>query len=145
MAFLPWKRKSPRLTDYDYSQPGAYFVTICVQRRKCLLGAIADGALQPNEAGKMVEKWWRQLESKYPSTKIDSFSVVMPNHFHGIVFIEAPEGGHVGPPLQRIMQWFKTMTTNEYIHGVKEYGWSRFQDICGNVAFMITLFVMKNL
>ena len=37
------------------------------------------------------------------------------------------EGGHAGPPLQRIVQWFKTMTTNEYIHGVKEHGWPQFQ------------------
>ena len=37
------------------------------------------------------------------------------------------QGGHAGPPLQRIVQWFKTMTTNEYIHGVKEHGWPRFQ------------------
>ena len=56
----------------------------------------------------------------------------MPNHFHGIIFIASPtaladKGGHVGPPLQRIMQWFKTMTTNEYIHGVKEHGWPAFQ------------------
>ena len=37
------------------------------------------------------------------------------------------EGGHAGPPLQKIVQWFKTMTTNEYIHGVKEHGWPPFQ------------------
>jgi putative transposase len=127
MLFLPWKRKSPRLPNYDYSQTGAYFVTICIQKRKCLLGDIEEGTLRSNDAGKMAGKWWSKLESKYPLIKIDPYYVVMPNHFHGIVFIEAPEGGHMGPPLQKIVQWFKTMTTNEYVHGVKEYGWPAFQ------------------
>ncbi len=127
MAFFPWKRKSPRLPDFDYSQSGAYFVTVCVRGRKFLLGDIAEGKLRSNAAGKMVEKWWRKLESKYPLTKTDPYFVVMPNHFHGVVFIEAPEGGHMGPPLQKIMQWFKTMSTNEYVHGIKEYDWPAFQ------------------
>jgi len=83
--------------------------------------------MQLNAAGKMVEDWWGKLESKYPEIKIDPFYIVMPNHFHGIIFIEAPGGGHMGPPLQKIMQWFKTMTTNEYVHGVKESGWAAFQ------------------
>ena len=125
-----WKRKTPRLPEYDYSQAGAYSVTVCVQNRECLLGSILKGELQLNPAGLMVEKWWQKLASNFPTVKID-FYVVMPNHFHGIVFIsEAPgtsEGGHTGPPLQKIIQWFKTMSTNEYIHGVKEHGWQPFQ------------------
>jgi len=136
MSLLPWKRKSPRLPDYDYSQEGAYFVTVCVQGRECLLGKITAGILQLNDAGKMVERWWRKLASKFPSTKIDSFHVVMPNHFHGIVFklTEGPKGAHMGAPLQKVdvplqemVQWFKTMTTNEYVHGVKEHGWPQFK------------------
>ena len=131
MAFFPWKRKSPRLPDYDYSQEGAYFVTLCLQGRKCLLGEILDGTMRFNPAGAMLEKWWKELERKFPSVKTD-YHAVMPNHFHGIIFITSPvtsadKGGHIGPPLQRIMQWFKTMTTNEYVHGVKEHGWSAFQ------------------
>lgn len=102
-------------------------MTVCLQGKKFLLGDIAEGMLRLNAAGKMVEKWWQKLEGKYPFTKIDPFYVVMPNHFHGIVFFEASGGGHAGPPLPRIMQWFKTMSTNEYIHGVKEYGWPAFQ------------------
>ncbi len=127
MALLPWRRKSARLPDCDYSQPGAYFVTVCVRGSKCLLGDIAEGILRSNAAGKMVAKLWSKLESKYPLIKIDPYFMVMPNHFHGIIFIEGPGGGHMGPPLQKIMQWFKTMTTNEYVHGVKELGWPAFQ------------------
>jgi REP-associated tyrosine transposase len=129
---MMWHRRSPRLSDYDYSQEGAYFVTVCVQGRLCLFGEVVDGNMRFNPAGQMIGKWWGELERKFPSVKIDEYFVVMPNHFHGIIFMPelsspAAEGGHAGPPLQRIVQWFKTMTTNEYIHGVKEHGWPQFQ------------------
>jgi putative transposase len=128
-----WKRKTPRLSEYDYSQQGAYFVTLCVQDRKCLLGRILNGEMRLSQAGIAVERWWKELERKFSSIKTDEYYVVMPNHFHGIVFILEPppgasvEGGHAGPPLQKMVQWFKTMSTNEYIHGVKEHGWKPFR------------------
>ena len=128
-------RKSPRLSGYDYSQEGAYFVTVCVQGRQDLLGEILHGEMRLNQAGCMVERWWHKLASNFPALETD-FYVVMPNHFHGIVLIAentasalpaSRQGAHMGAPLQKIMQWFKTMTTNEYIHGVKEHGWPQFQ------------------
>ncbi len=142
-----WQRKSSRLSGYDYAQEGAYFVTVCVQGRLSLFGKVIDGTMRLNQAGQMIGKWWGELERTFKSQKIDEFYMVMPNHFHGIVFISAEEprfrpnpvptpgnslspvaqGGHTGPPLQRMVQWFKTMTTNEYIHGVKEHGWPQFQ------------------
>jgi putative transposase len=125
-----WHRKSARLPEYDYSQVGAYFVTVCVQDRQGLFGAILNGEMQLNPAGLMVQKWWKKLANNFHTVRTD-FYVIMPNHFHGIVFISEPpgpsEGGHMGPPLQKIMQWFKTMSTNEYIHGVKEHGWKPFR------------------
>ena len=129
MPFLPWQRKSPRLSDYDYSQGGAYFVTGCIKGRECLLGKVVEGILHLNDAGKIVEKWWGKLASRFPSAQIDSFYVAMPNHFHGIIITsdEPLEGGHAGPSLQKMVQWFKTMSTNEYIHGIKEYGWPPFK------------------
>ena len=45
-------RRSIRLKEYDYSQNGAYFVTICVQNRECLFGEIVDGEMVLNDAGK---------------------------------------------------------------------------------------------
>jgi putative transposase len=128
-------RKSPRLSGYDYSQAGAYFVTVCVQARQALLGEIIHGEMRLNQAGCMVERWWHKLESKFAALETD-FYVVMPNHFHGIALLSentasalpaCRQGAHTGAPLQKIMQWFKTMATNEYIHGVKEYGWPRFK------------------
>jgi len=134
------RRQSPRLSADDYSQEGAYFVTVCIQGRQALLGEIIHREMRLNQAGYMVERWWKELERKFPPVKIDEYYVVMPNHFHGIVFIpelSAPttQGGHAGPPLQRMVQWFKTMTTNEYIHGVKEQGWQPFQGILWQRSF----------
>jgi len=132
---MMWHRKSPRLSGYDYSQEGAYFVTVCVQSRQALLGEMLHGEMRLNQAGCMVERWWHKLESKFAALETD-FYVVMPNHFHGIALIAGntssalpawPQGAHMGAPLQKILQWFKTMTTNEYIHGVKEHGWPQFK------------------
>ncbi|HLD46844.1 MAG TPA: YraN family protein [Desulfobaccales bacterium] len=130
-----WHRKSPRLSGCDYSQDGGYFVTVCVQGRVTLLGEIIHGGMRLNQAGYMVERWWHKLESKFSGLKTD-FYVVMPNHFHGIALLAentasalpaCRQGAHMGAPLQKIVQWFKTMTTNEYIHGVKEHGWPQFK------------------
>ncbi|MFA4901575.1 MAG: YraN family protein [Desulfobaccales bacterium] len=135
-----WHRKSARLAEYDYSQQGTYFVTVCVQNREGLLGRILNREMRLNQAGIAVARWWKELEKKFLSVKIDEYYVVMPNHFHGIVFISEPsgpdvEGGHAGPPLQRIVQWFKTMSTNEYIHGVKEHGWKPFKGLLWQRSF----------
>ncbi len=166
-------RRSIRLKGYDYSQAGLYFVTICVQNRECLFGEIAesilcgvsDSKMNLNNAGKMVGKWYFEIENKYPNIKCHE-CVVMPNHFHCIVEIMKNHDGmdvHVGTslrgrPSQRgrpsprgcpennertktpygpdnkkynasifdIMGWFKTMTTNEYIRGVKIKKWQYF-------------------
>jgi len=124
-------RRSIRLKGYDYSQPGAYFITICIQQRECLLGEITGEDMQLNDAGRMVERWWVELTNKFPAAEIDEY-IVMPNHFHGIVVIIGdPSGIPPDTPLNRptladTMDWFKTMTTNEYIRGVKECGWPPF-------------------
>jgi REP element-mobilizing transposase RayT len=148
-------RRSIRLQGYDYSQLGAYFVTIVAQGRALLFGTIENGEMHLNDAGRMIVKWWNELPNKYPQIGLGAF-VVMPNHFHGIIIINTvpkpvgrdlrvsplPEGatntgGHAGPPqpippqqpnapLSQMIQWFKTMTTNEYIRGVKELSWPRF-------------------
>ncbi len=134
-------RHSIRLRGYDYSTAGFYFVTICVQGRECLLGEIVDGEVVLNDAGGMVDYWWHELANKFPTVELDHY-VIMPNHFHGIIILQPlvganlcvrldadlPEfpGGHTGPPLPRMVQWFKTMSTNAYIHGVHHHNWSSF-------------------
>jgi putative transposase len=117
-------RRSIRLRGYDYAQPGAYFVTICTQDRHALFGGIAGGALRLNDAGRMVERWWDELNRKFRSVVTDTF-VVMPDHIHGIIVIAA--GGDANDvSLSMIIQWFKIMTTTEYIRHVKQSGWMPF-------------------
>ena len=110
-------RHSIRLRNYDYSSEGYYFVTICTQDRAKLFGEVVGAALcgRPDEVSQMIIKWLKETENKFPGIYVDKFTV-MPNHIHFIVFIP---GGHTGPPLYEIVGWFKTMTTNEYIAGVK--------------------------
>lgn len=102
-------------------------MTICVEGRKCLYGEIVEAEMRLNDAGRMVEKWWTELACKFASVRNDIF-VVMPNHFHGIIILpeKISEGAHPGAPLHTIIQWYKTMTTNGYIHGVKTHGWPPF-------------------
>lgn len=79
-------RHSIRLKGYDYSSGGAYFVTICTHGRECLFGRIVDDKMQVNDAGRMVENVWLELPGRFPDVVLDAF-VVMPNHFHVILFI----------------------------------------------------------
>ncbi|MYA70750.1 transposase [Candidatus Poribacteria bacterium] len=78
------QRRAMRLRDYDYSQPGAYFVTICARHRKCLFGAITDGKMRLNEIGQIVVECWNHIQQHFPSVELGE-SVIMPNHFHGII------------------------------------------------------------
>ena len=110
-------RRSIRLKGYDYEQAGAYFVTVCTQERACFFGDVMDDEMQLNDAGRMVEHWWFELNQKFPAVETDEF-VIMPNHLHGIVVITdtivgadlrvgpvrdgkdpAHEGAHAGAPL----------------------------------------------
>lgn len=149
-------RRSIRLKGYNYAQAGLYFITICCQDRICRFGSVKNGKMILNDAGRMVEKWYYELENKFPDIRCHEM-VVMPNHFHCIIEnigtvgadlrvcpntdnvntnnvntdnVNADtnpiEGEHVGSPLHRVVQWFKTMTTNEYIRGVKNLGWQPF-------------------
>ena len=115
-------RRSIRLRGYDYSSPGAYFVTLCAQNREHFFGHTDDGNLCLNDAGKMVERWYNEVCRKFPVIECGEM-IVMPNHFHCIWQI-TKQDATINIPT--VVQWFKTMTTNEYIHGVKELGWPPF-------------------
>ena len=79
-------RKSPRLKDYDYSQNGAYFITICTYRREHSFGEIIDDEMYLSEMGKIAHSCWKQVPDHFPQVEIDAF-IVMPNHVHGIILI----------------------------------------------------------
>lgn len=195
------KRRSIRLRDYDYTQEGLYFITICVRKHRCVfwkndrdrgenmvspvqknskgnvvgtnpcirpndvVGAIPCNRpnkemIRPNnnqfaylnDAGLMVDKWWRKMFEKYcDGISMDTY-VIMPNHVHGIIIIKSKKNhvgaiprvshvpvstrsrecnrpnkipnAHVG--IGRYISWFKRMSTNEYIRNVKNNNWSSF-------------------
>lgn len=83
-------RRSIRLKGYDYSQQGAYFVTICTHQRNCLFGEIVDGEMKLNTNGEIAKGCWLSLPRHFQNVELDEF-VVMPNHLHGIIII-AEEG-----------------------------------------------------
>ena len=136
-------RRSIRLKGYDYSQTGLYFITICTQNSLHLFGEITNDEMILNNSGMMIGKWWNELKNRFPNIELDEF-IIMPNHFHGIIQIintntvgadlrvcpddagKHIEGKHIGLPLHRMMQWFKTMSTNEYIRNVKNNHWTPF-------------------
>jgi putative transposase len=131
-------RCSIRLDGYDYSQEGWYFITICAQDQRCIFGRIIGDRMQVNDAGAMIEFWWKKLTDKFPIVRTDEY-VVMPNHFHGIINVGAAPCGRpiivkeqgqpqgVDPTLADIVRWFKTMTTNQYIRSVKRGVWPPFR------------------
>ncbi|MEJ5300651.1 MAG: hypothetical protein WHS38_06650 [Thermodesulforhabdaceae bacterium] len=136
-------RRSLRLKGYDYSKPGAYFITIVSQERACLFGDVVDGEMQLNGAGRMVYAEWESLPDRFPGIMLDAF-VVMPNHIHGIIVIVGDPVGvglvpaqntrpttnrattRVAPTVGDVVGVFKSGTTVLYTHGVKQCGWPPF-------------------
>jgi len=138
-----------RLHEYDYSLEGLYFVTICTQDRICRFGEITEGEMVLNNIGKMVKMCWLALKDRFTNIELHEYCV-MPNHLHGIIQITDDVQPIVGVPLVGtrseengqpqgiaptskatksigdIIGAFKSVTTNEYIQGVKEKNWRTF-------------------
>ena len=85
-------RKSIRLKGYDYSSQGAYFVTICSYKNKCLYAKIIDEEILLSQIGQIVYNEWRKTEKLRKNVHLDEF-VIMPNHFHGIIMLINPGSG----------------------------------------------------
>ena len=138
-------RRNLRLPEFDYSQPGAYFVTIVTQDRKTLFGQVFIGKMVLNETGKMVKEVIDQIPEHYPGINVE-ISVIMPNHVH-ILFLIADVAGprtcHMDQPddgqpqgvaptqdqlsLPEIVHRIKSLTTHRYTMGVMNKGWTRFE------------------
>jgi putative transposase len=81
------RRRSIRLKGYDYSQAGAYFITICTLNRECLFGDLIDSEMRLNDAGRIVhEEWLRSADLRSYAT-INEL-VIMPNHLHGVIVLQ---------------------------------------------------------
>ena len=92
-------RRSIRLKSYDYTEAGAYFVTICTQDRACMFGEAVGGEMRFNTYGAAVLEVWQDLPNHYPNVVLDAFAV-MPNHVHGIIVLttgNAPVGAGFKP------------------------------------------------
>jgi putative transposase len=118
-------RKSPRLIGYDYSQNGLYFLTICSHGRLPLFGNIQNDMMHLNAAGEMAANNWNALSTRFAGVSTLDYCI-MPNHVHGIVLLEQSIQVTDATSITKLMQWFKTMTTNAYIKGVKEAAWEAF-------------------
>ena len=90
------RRRNLRLAEFDYSQPGAYFVTIVTQDRKLLFGEVLDGEMILNETGRMVTELWLAIPDHFSNVELGEF-VVMPNHIHGIISITNVGATHASP------------------------------------------------
>jgi len=100
-------RRSIRLKGYDYSQAGAYFVTICTQNRKYMFGHVVDGEMVLNDAGRMVQTVWDEIPKFYHGIEIDEF-VIMPDHVHGIIVLVGEQGqprGVARTGRRRVCSW----------------------------------------
>jgi REP element-mobilizing transposase RayT len=124
------KRHSIRLPEYDYSQRGAYHVTICVNHRENRLGRVNDGEMVLNDLGRIAFQGWEWFSETFPIAGVDVFCI-MPNHVHAIISIKdidqcrgglqtAPTEINAPPdiiarpkPLGRLVGAYKTHTTVE--------------------------------
>lgn len=137
-------RGTIRLKGYDYSQLGLYFVTICTQNRECLFGDVFNEKMILNNIGNMIEKWWNKIPNKYSRVELDVCQI-MPNHIHGVIQIVGADPcvrpndgstrgsngngstrGSTPTTVGTMIQWFKTMSTNEYIKNVHDKKWKPF-------------------
>ena len=81
------RRRTIRLRDFNYRQPGFYFITTCVENHKIMFGTIANDKMHLNRNGLIVEQVWRRLPQRFPGIELDQY-VVMPNHMHGIIILQ---------------------------------------------------------
>ena len=124
-----YNRRSNRLQRYDYSLPGAYFITICIHKQKMLL--------KIKGVKMMIRSVWSSLPDRFFPLELDEF-VIMPNHIHAILCINIVEADLVSarnkttptsaPTISRIIQAFKSITTYKYILGVKKNNWPLFDN-----------------
>jgi len=113
------KRKPTRLQGYDYSTPGAYFITICIKDRKQLLSKIVgdDAYIVPqnnlSQIGLICNKYINNINIKYENVTVDKY-VIMPNHIHLIIFLHGTmRASSPTKNIETIIRSFKTMVTKE--------------------------------
>ena len=84
------KRRSIRILEYDYTQQGAYFISICTHLKKHIFGEITSGSMKLSPLGEIAHYQWLQLPQRFSNIELDAF-IIMPNHIHGILIINKPQ------------------------------------------------------
>ena len=106
------QRKPNRLTEYDYSQNGIYFVTICTQdRKKVLSNIVGDGFPVPKPTGKIAEEYIHIIPERYPTVSVDRY-VIMPDHIHMLLRMDNGTG-NPSPTLGNVIGWYKYQVTKQ--------------------------------
>lgn len=134
------ERKPNRIRNFDYSQSGYYFVTICVKNREEWFGKIINGKMVLNKFGKIANNVWLNIPIHYQNVILDEF-VIMPNHIHGIIIIkqlhQTVGTGQCPVPtinknikyglISKIINGFKNITTKKirYVYGKPSFRWQR--------------------
>ena len=131
-------RKPNRLKNYDYSQPGYYFVTICTFNKEFVFGRMAGESIILNKFGKIARDNWQAISNHFNDCEIDDF-IIMPDHMHGIVFVyenNASVGHRHACALQKcsrkherlpeIIAGYKSSVSKQIHHaGYPEFKWQR--------------------
>lgn len=119
MEQTPKRKNSLRLKNYDYSNAGAYFVTLCTKNRLSIFGVLRGESVELNNSGIILEKQWKILKSRFPNIETDDY-IIMPDHFHGIININPVGAIHESPgknrrnmTLGKIIGYFKMNTAKE--------------------------------
>jgi REP element-mobilizing transposase RayT len=145
-------RRSIRLKNYDYSQAGAYFVTLCIQNRECLLGEIVDRNMLLSPVGENVLLQWTNFPQRFSGLELDVF-VVMPNHFHAIISINPVGQGAASsaPTLGKILRAFKSISAiegNRLLNRSNRSFWQRnyWEHVIRNEKELMTLrqYILNN-
>lgn len=97
-------RRSIRLKDYDYTTPGAYFITICTYRREHILWENREGHILLSQFGLIARNCWLEMSVRYPNLRLDEFCI-MPDHIHGIIQLTGDDPKN---RLSEIMRRFKS-------------------------------------
>lgn len=91
-------RRSIRIPEYDYSQEGMYYVTICTWNRECIFGKVENSGMKLSPIGEIIYHEWYNIPNHFKNIELDTF-IIMPNHLHGIIIVGASLVGALDNPI----------------------------------------------
>jgi putative transposase len=128
MSSYPTRRHS-RLSGYDYTTTGFYFVTLCIQDRLPLLGTVASGEMMHSPAGALIRELCEEIPHRSPGILLDTL-MVMPDHLHAILSLSGDKLS-----LSEVIHHLKSRTTAQYVCGVRGSSWQPFHQTLRQKGF----------